>query len=905
MESAIGFELTETPGISSWPSLERQGLPVDSDEQRDTKKVKNRSDDSDLPGSKLSGVVESVPNPGNNGDVSMMDYSRDSGVRNAAAIQPKEGVHDSTIGRSYAAAAAGTGVSEGTGRIRLSLEDIEVLDDDVTVDVSGPFPVICFSDRVHEEIDKSMERSLIVRLLGDIHLVDLENDYYLVKFAAEEDYTKVLKEGPWTIFGSYLTVQTWSRGFSTSQVFPSQVIVWVRLPGFPYRYYTKSLFRRIAAVLGRVVRVDYNTKGGDRGKFARLAVMLDLTKPLRSCIGIDGFIQRLEYEGLQNICFGCGTYGHAKEHCGTSELAEVSHNGNGNRAFPLSNKKVDKVAAEDLFGPWMVVEDRRRRARRTDTSGAHMPPGTSGLRFEMLNNLSADVDASSIGNSIGGSGKEPSVQAGPQRSVTRKNGYQGKIVAMELGRVSEIILTNGIGSTAQHQAITIVGNGDSREEGSGSISRAGLKGIGKKKVQFKKKPELKFPAGGLTFACSEMVNIRNDVSRRRFSCGEDNSGKPPDNLGLTGRTPLNDTRVTNMLQFDEDRDPGLIERIVRQYDPSLVVLFETRVGGRRANSVIRRLGFECSFRVEARGFRGGIWILWKSAVDVKFLYLSNQYIHMEVMENGMSSPVFVTAVYGSPSIQFRKHLWSQLEDLDPGPAKPWVLGGDFNAISNAEDRRGGSLSRSGISKGFSDFIFDTGVVDVPFRGPRFTWFQGLLYQRLDRVLMNSKWACSFLDSVVWHLEKIGSDHRPLLLQSCLSIRPTVERPFRYVFAWHEHPGFRNELLRSWDQGANILDNLQHCRDNLAVWNESIFGHIGQRKRRILARHRGIDRALNSRYSVYLVELEKSLKAELVLFVSKRRVYGLRSLIAIGIFMVIITQKFFMRVPRAVAVLILS
>ncbi|KAL4272858.1 hypothetical protein GQ457_13G019130 [Hibiscus cannabinus] len=603
MESAIGLGLTETPGISSWPSLERQGLPVDSDEQRDTKKVKNRSDDYDLPGSKLSGVVESVPNSGNNGDLSMMDDSRDSGVRNAAAIQPKEGVHESTLGRSYAAATAGTGVSEGTGRLRLSLEDIEVLDDDVIVDVSGPFLVICFSDRVHEEIDKSMERSLIVRLLGktigyrmlwnrihalwspkgDIHLVDLENDYYLVKFAAEEDYTKVLKEGPWTIFGSYLTMQTWSRGFSTSQVFPSQVIVWVRLPGLPYRYYTKSLFRRIAAVLGRVVKVDYNTNGGDRGKFARLAVMLDLTEPLRSCIGIDGFIQRLEYEGLQNICFGCGTYSHAKEHCGTSQLAEVSHNGNGNRAFPLSNKKVDKVAAEHLFGLWMVVEDRRRRARRTDTSGTHMLSGTSGSRFEMLNNLSADVDDSSIGNSIGGSGKEPSVQAGPQRSVASKNGYQGvpmkttkhdaadasrmrngeslqaKIMAMEPGRVSKIILTNGIGSTAQHQAITIVENGDGREEGSGSFSRAGLKGIGKKKVQFKKKPELKFPAGGLTSVCSEMVNIRNDVSRRRFSYGEDTSVKPLDDPGLTGRTLLNDTRVTDMLQSDEDRDPVLIE----------------------------------------------------------------------------------------------------------------------------------------------------------------------------------------------------------------------------------------------------------------------------------------------------------------------------------------------------------
>ncbi|KAL4284458.1 hypothetical protein GQ457_16G019810 [Hibiscus cannabinus] len=242
--------------------------------------------------------------------------------------------------------------------------------------------------------------------------------------------------------------------------------------------------------------------------------------------------------------------------------------------------------------------------------------------------------------------------------------------------------------------------------------------------------------------------------------------------------------VADKLQSDEERDLVL-------YDPSLIALVETRVCGRCANSVIRHLGFDISFRVEARGFRGGLWILWKSSIDVRFLCLSNQYVHMEILEHGMSSPVFVTTVYGSPSIMFCKYLWSQLEDLDPSPEKPWVLGGDFNAISNAEDMRRGSLSRSGISKGFSNFIFDTSVVDVPFWGPRFTWSRGLLFQRLDRVFMNAKWASTFLDSVVWHLEKVG-----------------------------------------------------------------------QRKRKILARLRGIDHALNYRYSEYLIGLEKSLKGEL-------------------------------------------
>ncbi|KAL4281257.1 hypothetical protein GQ457_03G022950 [Hibiscus cannabinus] len=152
--------------------------------------------------------------------------------------------------------------------------------------------------------------------IGDLQLVDLENNYFWVRFKDEKDCAYALTEGPWTIYGSYLTVQPWSRSFSTSEKHPSSVIVWVRLPGLPYRYYCKALFRRIANLVGKVVRVDYNTKAEEMGKFARLVVMVDLNKPLRSCIGIDDFVQKLEYEGLNQICFGCGVYGHSKEVCG-------------------------------------------------------------------------------------------------------------------------------------------------------------------------------------------------------------------------------------------------------------------------------------------------------------------------------------------------------------------------------------------------------------------------------------------------------------------------------------------------------------------------------------------------------------------------------------------------------------
>ncbi|KAL4387186.1 hypothetical protein GQ457_09G024730 [Hibiscus cannabinus] len=215
----------------------------------------------------------------------------------------------------------------------LSDLDVDVKEDDVRIGGSSTLPEIQFSDRVHNQVDAQLAKSVIVRLLGksigyrtlmnrvkslwnpkgDMCIIDLDNDYFLARFALEEDFQKVLSEGPWVIYRSYLTVQPWSRDFSTSEAHPSHIMVCVRLPKLPYRYYTKSMFRHIANAIGKVVKVDYNTSEGKRGRFARLAIVMDLRKPLVSGIVIDGHRQDVEYEGLPEIFFKCGRVGHSKE----------------------------------------------------------------------------------------------------------------------------------------------------------------------------------------------------------------------------------------------------------------------------------------------------------------------------------------------------------------------------------------------------------------------------------------------------------------------------------------------------------------------------------------------------------------------------------------------------------------
>ncbi|KAE8689105.1 hypothetical protein F3Y22_tig00110943pilonHSYRG00004 [Hibiscus syriacus] len=57
---------------------------------------------------------------------------------------------------------------------------------------------------------KGMVDVVTLKVMDNVEVLD-EKDYFLVKFESEQDYIHVLMEGLWTIFGSYLTMQPWSR----------------------------------------------------------------------------------------------------------------------------------------------------------------------------------------------------------------------------------------------------------------------------------------------------------------------------------------------------------------------------------------------------------------------------------------------------------------------------------------------------------------------------------------------------------------------------------------------------------------------------------------------------------------------------------------------------------------------
>ena len=86
--------------------------------------------------------------------------------------------------------------------------------------------------------------------------------------------------------------------------------MWIHFTGLNVLYYHESALRTIASAIGRLVKVDVVTTNGDRGKFTRVCVEVDLTKPVIKCVRVEDQWQAMEYESLHLICGRRNCYGH-------------------------------------------------------------------------------------------------------------------------------------------------------------------------------------------------------------------------------------------------------------------------------------------------------------------------------------------------------------------------------------------------------------------------------------------------------------------------------------------------------------------------------------------------------------------------------------------------------------------
>ncbi|CAN0928475.1 hypothetical protein LINGRAHAP2_LOCUS36521, partial [Linum grandiflorum] len=93
--------------------------------------------------------------------------------------------------------------------------------------------------------------------------------------------------------------------------------------------------------------------------------------------------------------------------------------------------------------------------------------------------------------------------------------------------------------------------------------------------------------------------------------------------------------------------------------------------------------------------------------------------------------------------------------------------------------------------------------------PLLLGFVGLSLNALTESWYRS-WICSFPDVVLWHIARMRSDHRPILLNMAVAGCPRPSScPFRFMTPWLAHDEFLRILSASWNNDRTLPYALKH------------------------------------------------------------------------------------------------
>ena len=118
-------------------------------------------------------------------------------------------------------------------------------------------------------------------------------------------------------------------------------------------------------------------------------------------------------------------------------------------------------------------------------------------------------------------------------------------------------------------------------------------------------------------------------------------------------------------------------------------------------------------------------------------------------------------------IPCQEFLWNHLAHFVDTHTLPWVVAGDFNEILSSTEKFSNTLASQRRMSAFKNCLDACNLLDLGFSGPQFTSTNkhpnGLVMERLDRVLCNPSWKLCFEKANALHLPRASSDHNPILI----------------------------------------------------------------------------------------------------------------------------------------------
>ncbi|XP_074318848.1 uncharacterized protein LOC141655680 [Silene latifolia] len=183
--------------------------------------------------------------------------------------------------------------------------------------------------------------------------------------------------------------------------------------------------------------------------------------------------------------------------------------------------------------------------------------------------------------------------------------------------------------------------------------------------------------------------------------------------------------------------------------------------------------------------------------------------------------------YGAPCLSLRTSVLLEMEKWMETCHYPFLIVGDFNQVEYSCDKLSNSQRPIEGAEDFSLWKLRNDLVEVPFKGPRFTWCNNIkgnqrVYERLDKALGSKDWFSFFPDSGIKHYPIQISDHAPIEVDLNL-IKNEGKKPYK-IDAWAlDYEECLEKVRQVWstsDKGSpayRITRKLARVRNSVKKW----------------------------------------------------------------------------------------
>jgi len=323
-----------------------------------------------------------------------------------------------------------------------------------------------------------------------------------------------------------------------------------------------------------------------------------------------------------------------------------------------------------------------------------------------------------------------------------------------------------------------------------------------------------------------------------------------------------------------------VVNLMKKHKMDVCGLFETKLHSSKVSSMHNFRMKHWKFLTNATATSNAIIVVFgnPSTIKVDLLDCSAQGLHVIISSLVLQLSFTVTFMYGFNIIAVRRSLWGDLRAWQPNC--PWLVMGDFNSVLSRNDKHNGEPVSTYETSDFRDCCTDLGLVDLNFTGCHFTWNNGRVWSKIDRVLVNSSWSSLQAPAHV-HFGNPGAffDHSLAIIWFDYQ-NSQGRRNFKFFNMWASHENFLQIVSDNWTrhiQGSpmfSLCKKLKFLKRPLKELNKLHFSHISKRVARAEAALENHQTALHdARDNLHILEHDNQLRLILMNLKSVEKMFS--------------------------------